>query len=146
MIESISNLNKFFSAKVKNIRDVFACVWCQHKSQAYWRGVSIFKFSQLNWNYEYQFFDTETCEVSNILIILLAETRKLSKKGRERALHDWKGIGFMHTYAVSTRQTFTRTKAHKFPSTLNTHTCDILPCLQNEIGFLFPLVRARSCL
>jgi hypothetical protein len=111
------------------------------------KGISIFKFSQLNWNYEYQFFDTETCEVSNILIILLAGTRRVSKKGREGALQDWKELSLCtHTQYLTGRRSCTRVKAHKFPSTLNTHTSDILPCLQNKIGFLFPLLRAWSCL
>lgn len=43
------------------------------------------------------------------------------------------------------KRSCTRRKAHKFPSTLNTHISDILRCLQKKIGFLFSL-GARSCL
>lgn len=122
------------------------------------KGISIFQFSQLNLNYEYQF---SRVVVSNILIILLAGGRafllgeatrregKERKKKRRRdkcegALHDWeegrkeeKLNLCIHTHIKQT-DVRARSKAHKFPSTLNTHFRYFVPCLQKKIGFLFP--------
>lgn len=74
--------------------------------------------------------------MSIFLIILLAGTRRKKRKRREKSFTRLEEIEFVHTYAISNT---TDVRAHKFPSTLNTHSSDILRCLQKKIGFLFSL-------
>lgn len=122
---------KILEAKVKNIRDL--CVGKNLSDTnisikgASWKGISIFQFSQLNLNYEYQF---SRVVVSNILIIWLAggEHFTTETEARQKSF-TWseqvkQGIEFMHTYAHPDVRAWSKT--HKFSSTLNTHFWYIL--------------------
>lgn len=66
------------------------------------KGISIFQFSQLNLNYEYQFSGVL---VSNILIILLAEEAKPAPRRvrRSEALHDRNEEGEVNVFLAYTR-------------------------------------------